>query len=81
MLLRSLSKFREVCYYVFTLSYFSLKVGDFALFLKDSRGNFLALSFDDRIYYLSHVSAEKFTDDISKKSQSFLHSNLLLSLF
>lgn len=65
--------------FFYSLIYFSLKVGDFVLFLKDSRGNFLALSFDDRIYYLSHVSAEKFIEDISKKSQSFLHSSFLLS--
>ncbi|XP_003383932.1 PREDICTED: putative leucine-rich repeat-containing protein DDB_G0290503 [Amphimedon queenslandica] len=54
----------------------NLKVGDFALFLKDSRGNLLALSFDDRIYYLSHVSAEKFIDDISKRSFIPLKRNI-----
>ena len=43
------------------MSFISLQVGDIALFFPDKYGNYLAITVDNKVYYLDKKSASTFT--------------------
>lgn len=47
----------------------SLQVGDNALFISDQYGNYLALTVDEKTYYLNHTSTAQLEDLVLKNQR------------